>query len=486
MSSLEIAVVVPLEDPRGDVVDHLRSWTDRQTLARDRYQLVAGTDGEHPEFERQVSEILRPQDAIVTVPGGSLMELYAAAAQAARADVLVFTEAHCHAEPACLAAAAELFASRPDVDAAQFHQRQETHSDFGKLSERWFERSYELWRRYDWTRLKVGGSAISADAYERAGGIDPEMDLFAPFFLSARVNQLGGGIERLDQALVTHVLEDEFGEDLSHSGRYARGECIAREKHDPQFMARYFGAGGLWDRRFAYRPEAARALTAALASAARRSPRDAPWLARELIAHLPARIAGPRPRRSWESAMVSMHRRMTESRLVPFERRWRSYISATEHLLQAVQLSDGTAANGSIRSPAGPGALSADQLEGVLVGAHGLEHLDGRALRWTEPAALLRLNPPPDGAVVRIDTGGLRGAPHEYLHGIYASGRPLPPELLSSDDGCLEIRLPEEFARAAADSGLVLISRPLVPSRNGSIDHRRLGMPFVALDLGAL
>ncbi len=62
---LELAVVIPLEDPRGDVVKHLRTWTRSQTLPRERFQVVLGADGRHPEFERQVASELAPQDEIV-------------------------------------------------------------------------------------------------------------------------------------------------------------------------------------------------------------------------------------------------------------------------------------------------------------------------------------------------------------------------------------------------------------------------------------
>jgi hypothetical protein len=485
MTSLEVAVIVPLEDPRGDVVEHLRSWTDHQTLERERYQLVAGADGEHPEFERRVAEILEPQDTIVTLPGAALMTLYDAAARAAQARVLVFTEAHCHAEPDCLATVAERFAAEPELDGAMFHHRQGVSGDFGRLSERWFERSHALWEQTPWTRLKIGGAAIRAEAYVRAGGIDPEMDLFAPFFLSARLDQQGGRVEHLEEAVITHVLEEAMGEDLQHSGRYARGECLARAKHDPAFMQRYFGSGDLWERRLSYRPEVSRALIVALVAAARRSPRDAGWLAREVAARLPSGVAGPRPRSAWERALTGLHRRVTDSELLPFERRWQSYISATEHILKAIELEQGSAENGGTATRAGSGVHSAEQLDGVIAGTYGLEGERNRRFRWTEPSALVRLEPPAKGALLRLDTAGLRGAPLGYLHGVYAGALQLPPQLITGDDEALELRLPPEFARAAADSGLVLICRPFIPSRDGSSDRRRLGMPVVELELGA-
>ena len=303
MSSVEIAVIVPLEDPRGDVDEHLRGWTDRQTLARDRYQLVAGADGRHPEFERAVSELLQPQDEIVRVPGGtssgsesdayiSLMELYDAAAGAARAEVLVFTEAHVHADPGCLEAVADRFGAKPELAAAMLNHSEVANSDFGKLSARWFDRCHAMWRGDDWIRLKIGGAAVRPDAYARAGGLDPKMELFAPFFLSARIDEQGGRVEQLEEARIAHVQDDEMAQDLQHTRSHARGECLARAEHDQEFIGRYFGPAGLWERRLTYRPEVSRALVAALVAAARRDPGDAGWLGRELAARLPASLAG--------------------------------------------------------------------------------------------------------------------------------------------------------------------------------------------------
>ena len=124
-----------------------------------------------------------------------------------------------------------------------------------------------------------------------------------------------------------------------------------------------------------------------------------------------------------------------------------------------------------------------ERLDGLLIGTHGIEQGPTQSFRWTEPVALLRLTPPGDGGMLRIETGGLRGDPLGYLHSAYAGPLPLPQELIASERGAMEVRLPQPYARAAAGSGLVLICRPLVPSRNGSSDRRRLGMPVAELEL---
>src|SRR6476659_1726021 len=90
-----VSVLVPLEDTRGDVAEHLRTWTHAQELARDRFQVVLAGAGSDPEGERRLEEHLAPQDALVRVPGAGLIDLWNAAAARADAGWLVFTEAHC-------------------------------------------------------------------------------------------------------------------------------------------------------------------------------------------------------------------------------------------------------------------------------------------------------------------------------------------------------------------------------------------------------
>src|SRR5689334_6489523 len=130
---LELSVVIPLEDPRGDVVDHLRTWTQDQSLARDRFQVVLGADGRHPEFERRVAGELEPQDEMVSVPDGTLMALYDCAARAARSPVLILTEAHVRAEPECLSVIARAFSEDSDLDAATLTHLQSVTSGISPL-----------------------------------------------------------------------------------------------------------------------------------------------------------------------------------------------------------------------------------------------------------------------------------------------------------------------------------------------------------------
>ncbi len=478
----ELAVVVPLENPRGDIADHLRTWTQGQTLARERYQVVVGAGGEYPDAERRLAEQLAPQDALVPATDPSLFGLYKAAAQGASAPLLVVTEAHVLADPECLTTVADAFAADRELDAASFVHRQRAQTPEAELIERWFERAFDAWEFEDWHRLGAAGFAIRAAVYERADGLEPEMELFAPFFMSARLDEIGARVGHLEGAVVTHVIEDELAEALEHACSYARGECVARARHGERYE-RYFPQPAFWHRRLEYRPEIARSMVAALATAIRQSPREATWLSREMAPRLPASAAGPRPRLAWERAVARWHQTVAESHRIPFETRWRSLIASHEHNVGAVGLELGAQPNHLPEPVRHPGSLADEGLNGALIGAYRAEGKPEDRFRWTEPVALLRISPPPGAALIRVETGGRRGRPLDYLHGIYCAGRQVPREAITGDEESFEIRLSPALGRVAAATGLVFISRPLVPSKAGSSDRRRLGIPVARIEL---
>ena len=489
LTTPEVAVVVPLDDPRGDVVEHLRTWTRGQTLERGRFQVVASADPEHSDFARRIAGELMPHDRLVTVPGANLMGLYDAAASGASAPVLLLTEAHVRAEPGCVAAIAEAFADDPglDVGTLKHHQIVEAGGISG-FSSRWFERAFAAWKAAGWLRLNITGVAIRTEAYRGVGGLDTRLGLYAPFLMAALLDLEQARTRHLELAEVGHVLEHEMGYALELGADYTRGECVVRRERDAAFCERYLGPAGLFGRRLAYRSEIARAMVRGLVAAIRHTPSDAPWLARELVARLPARWAGARPRLLWERARTFPHRVLAASAALPEETRWRSYLIAQEGNVRATQLREIVAENGSppLRDGGG-GAIAADRLGETLVGVHGLERDASQSFRWTEPVALLLLRLPAEGAVLEIDTGGLRGAaPRDFLQGIYAGGLRVSANEVSSDERVIRARLGPEIAQAAAGSGLVLVFRPLLPFREGSSDPRRLGIPIVQLELSAL
>ena len=484
-------MVIPLVHARGDVVENVRTWTEGQSLERERFQVVVATDGAAPEVEREVAALLAPQDVLARSPGAEYMALYNLGAQHAAADWLVLTEAHVLADPRCMAAVAAGIGASPDLDAAQLvagdHVRP---SRFAELLAEWFDSVFERWEEPgEWRRLSFFGTAIRRSVYLNASVVNDDHGLFSPALLSATLDARGARVGRFGDARVAHIADDEILEHHEHTSDFARGECAVRAERDPVFCERYFGWAPLWANRMRYRPEVARpvvqALAAAVAHAFARRREDAWWIARELGRRLPAAAGGARPRATVERLALATEQRATM--LMPGrELRRRSMVRAHARVVRLTQL-DWIGAH-----PEEPAAARGDRvtlpvehLDGALNGVHALEHDGERWWRWTEPVANLRVQLPARGGVLAIDTGGRRGAPLDFVRGVYAGARRIRNRRLRQDGGRLLIPLDAGDAARAARHGLTVLSRPLEPWREGSEDPRRLGLPVYAVELRA-
>ncbi|MDX6644203.1 MAG: hypothetical protein QOD76_2165 [Solirubrobacteraceae bacterium] len=483
-SDIALAVVIPLEDLRGDVADYVRSWTHEQTLSRDHYQVVLASPEHASDARSDMGDLLAPQDVLIHRPGAGLVELYNAAIDRAQAPWLLLTEAHCLGEPDCLARAARAIEADPALEAMMLDHGHVTASAEEDLTARWFGHIYEQWSRPDeWQRLNLVGFAIRRDTYRDCGGLDSTQGLFSSKVLSARLDARGARVGHAPGARVRHRHVDVPGHH-DRSAEYSRGEFEARATLDPSFAERYFGHSHEWRNRFTYRPEVARPIARALAAAgfhaAANRDADARWIVRELARYLPACAAGTIPYLAraryefWWDELAVKRLPLREAR------RWKRYLRAQDRIVRLARLR-------WIRDRVGPPSPAIRTLgrwriedvdDGMLLGVQGLENHGGRLFRWTEPVAAFRMVVAPDSHVLRIDTGGLRASPLDYVSAVYYGGRRLPMENLRDDGGVLSVELPA--AGHTNGTGLIAIfSRPLRPAD----DPRRLGMPVFSVEL---
>jgi len=495
-SDVQFSVLVPLEDTRGEVAEQLRTWTHGQRFPRERFQLVLASDGGDPAGERELARLLAPQDVLAHTDTSHVVGLWRKAAENATAPWLILTEAHCQADPGCLAAMAQALTAEPDLDAAMFTHGHITRSVPGELTARWFGHIYERCSRLEWAYLNLVGSAVRRDAFHEIDAFHPRYGLFAAHLLSARLHERGAKVGEVSDAVVSHIYHDTLHEHHEHSADSARGECEVRARFEEGFCERYFGPLDAWSRRLRYRPALARQLTRALLTQARRAIAssgrtdpasalaEAAWLGRELAAWLPSCAAGARPRAAWEQLNFLAGEWVAE-RLgpLPAATRWRSYLRAQKRIVRSTQLRwihEHVAAEPA--PVASAGIWTARELDdAALVGAHAPEHREDGWYRWTEPAAMLRLLPPAGGHVLSIDTHGMRGSPLDYVLGVHIARRPVPSTAIHDDDGRLIVELPGSIDQAA--EGIVVLCRPYEPRRDGSPDLRRLGMPVFSVEL---
>jgi hypothetical protein len=483
----ELSLLVPLEDARGDAVEHLRTWTHEQSLPRERYQVVITSTGEDPEGEEPVRELLAEHDVFAHVPGANLLELWNAAAERADSDWLVLTENHCEGDPACLASVARAVAANGGHDALTLDHGHITTSATGDLNARWFDQIYEEWDQPgQWPRLNLVGFAIQRGVYQEAGGLDPRYGLFSTPLLSARLHRRGARVGHVSDAHVLHVHPDEIEEHHGHSADFARGECEARTREDRAFCESYFGPAPIWTNRLRFEPHVARRAGAVIAASAARAllgrRNELPWLLRELAAWLPA-AAGPGPYLARARLLFRLCEQAASRGFVPPELSWRAFLRAQALVLELTQLAW---VRDELEPPSTPrpwsGRRGVEELgHEELVGVHGLERRGEQWFRWSEPVSVLRLAATGEGRSLRVETAGLRGTPLEGLRAAYVDGRRVAPDLLRSEGTAVVLPLPGRPGNGGGVTTVTLLTRPLEPQPSGPRDPRRLGMPIVSI-----
>jgi hypothetical protein len=485
-----LSVVVPMEDDRGELAENLSTWTRRQTLDRERFQVVVVSPGD-PEAEEIVRTVLAPHDTIVRTDSEEIIEHWNVGARAAASRWLFLTEAHCLGEPGCLEGVAKaLEGSGPDTEVVTVEHGHVADSKVERLGADWFDEVYEEWNAPDaWTRLNLVGFAIRRDVYFDEGGLEPRYGMFSAPVLSARLFDRSAPTVHAPDSRVLHKQNHHIREHHDLSADYARGECEARNDVPPTFGARYWGHGETWANRLRYRPEVARPLAATLALATARAAvkrhSDAAWLARETVRLLPAAAAGVKPYLAVRSAAFAVEEQLAIRMPERLTRRRRGYTAALKHVVALGELRwvrDSVGPPGA--APLGVGRWSpADLGPEALVGAHGLERVDGAELRWTWPVAELRIDPPATDGKLILETGGLRGAPLEAIRAVYVGGKRLTPDQLTADATRLEIPLPATARDRVARRGVVILARPLRAAEADSPDRRTLGLPLRSVEV---
>lgn len=482
-SDFQLAVVYPIVDVRGRAADRVRTWTQGQTLPRDRYRVVVAFDGTDPVQEQEVRPLLGPGDELFSLPGADDAELWNAGAARAGTPWLVITEGHCLARPGCLEAVTRWIAANPAAEVGNFDVDHNDDYLIARISRRWFDMIHARWDAPgEWQRLHRAGCVIRADVFAASGGFEGAYGQFAIPLLSARLHARGIRIEPVPGAAVLHHDDERMSGHHYDTADFARGELDARSRNGAVFFESYFGHAPIWSNRRREQPRVAGRMARAVAAAMMVHPRRAAEVATLLRPLVPAMAAGIAARVKLHRLIIALDELAVERLPLPARWRWSRFLRAHARVVRLAQLEWVRSRAGSPKLPLAPGRLPIEQLgPDTIVGVHGLEEHHGRRFRWTEPVVQLHLAPLEHEHELRIETGGIRGDPLAAVVAVVVDGRVLPERSLSSDgDGTLIVRLPSA-RRPAAASDVIIVCAPLVPARVGSSDRRLLGLPVLAI-----
>jgi GT2 family glycosyltransferase len=240
----DLTVVLTLFDHEGHAAECVESWARAQDLPRERYELVAVTNGREPEVDQLVGELLTSRDRLMKVPASQELELHDHGARAAAGRWLLFTEAHTVAEPDCLSSLLDhLSANEPVLAGACIRSYGGgSENQIARCEERWYADGFREWSRDgDWRKVTIRGFAILRDAYLDAGGFEHRFGCFAETALAANLAERGYRLGCAPEAAVKHYDQTRMAPLLRYVREYREGELAYRATRSAEFSERYFG-----------------------------------------------------------------------------------------------------------------------------------------------------------------------------------------------------------------------------------------------------
>jgi hypothetical protein len=480
-------VVVPLKCARlDDPLGGIRAWARGQTAERGRFEVVVVSNGDHPEWEARLPELLTPWDRHLRpaerLGTFALMDL---GAREARGRWVYLCELHTEPDPDC-ARALLAYLDAHDPAAAAANSGTTGRGRLARAEARHYQEVVGARLRRGESVLSPRGVAIRKDVLVKAGGVPADHGLFYEALLEAQLHDLGTRVGFAEAARFVHAEQTTLRGLCVDVGLWTVGEHRARARHDPAFCDRHFGRPDVWVERHAHRRDVAWGLarTAARASwaalAARRagaftgSAREALRATRRAAAGLWPELAGA----GVSAAVAALRFALARDDRAAYPR----YRELRRRLTQASRLWFAAREPGDERRPpAERAACSADDLgEDEMLGFHAIEHDARGPFRWTTPAAGLRVALAPGEWEVRIDTGGLRPDLRDASPVLGLNATPVPARDLRIEGGEIRFPIGRDAFVPGAEQRLWWACGPVRRAR-GDGEWRRLGLPFRSL-----
>jgi GT2 family glycosyltransferase len=240
----ELSVVLTLIDHEGHGAECVESWARGQDLARERYELIAVSNGGDPEAEELVESLIGPEDRLLRVSGHQELELHDQGAREARGRWLLFTEAHTVAEPDCLSSLlAYLSANEHRYAGACIRSFGDGSANpVARCEQRWYADGFKEWSREgDWRKVTIRGFAIRRDAYLDAGGFEHRFQCFAETAFAATLAERGHALGYAADAAVKHYDATDVAPLLRYVREYRENELAYRATRPADYCERYFG-----------------------------------------------------------------------------------------------------------------------------------------------------------------------------------------------------------------------------------------------------
>jgi cellulose synthase/poly-beta-1,6-N-acetylglucosamine synthase-like glycosyltransferase len=230
MSAPRYSVIVPAYQAEGTIGACVRAL-NAQTLPRDRYEIIVVDDGSTD----RTANVARKAgaDRVLTVPHGGPAAARNAGVDAARGEIVLFTDADCEPSPEWLERMVAPLAD-PGVTGAKGTYRTRQRALMARLVQLEYEFRYERMARAP----RIDFVDTYAAAYRRAvllqaGGFDPAFPIPSAedIDLSFRLAQAGHRLVFVPDAWVWHHHPEHLGTYLMRKARYGFWRALLYLRH---------------------------------------------------------------------------------------------------------------------------------------------------------------------------------------------------------------------------------------------------------------
>lgn len=406
-TEITISVIVPLIFVRGPTQRAIESWTQRQSLARRRYEVIVVSPGDCRETERLVRGFLDPCDKLVRADTENLYALYDIGIRQSLGRIVMITESHVVATRHCLRNMVQTLDATENEAACCNALSPGNEGYLASMEAMLFSEESNQWiPDGSWRRVHERGFAIYRDTYDRSGGFPHEYGWFAGRAFAARLHEAGVPVTYADNVRVVHFNSVTTKDIIEGARSFVFGELRYRESEPEARVNRYFGHSNALEARARHDralalievrarldrikncgwPHRLRALPGLAYQTFRCMfgiglPTTEAWLqayaARARVALL--RLSGP-------SAGLNAYRDYWHRRLV--------------RCFQLEYCRD----NAYTGYEPGPTSIRATDIRHLLTGFHPIEEVNGQLVRWTRSLAAVRVGIPRGATRIRITT----------------------------------------------------------------------------------
>ncbi|MGY8663600.1 hypothetical protein Q3C01_14680 [Bradyrhizobium sp. UFLA05-109] len=469
------SVIIPLEFHRGQWEQSWQGWMS-QTLARPLYEIILVVP---PDFSPRgnLSALADGEARLEFSDSAHDIGLCAFGAAKARGRYLFFTESHCWPEPNVLALCVRAFEDHPEWSGFSCKSIPVCHNRLSEAEAAMYQADIDFGMKvHPWRKVLDQCFVTRREAYEECGGLREELGHFAEWVLAAAYHARGHVIGYLEEARFHHYYIGRLSDLKTFTLDFVQGEI------------RYLSEGRLepgselleipveWRSQDNFDPALARSALRALVldrHSWSERPRETwdgfrrwvePALFGDLLARGAARLAAASARCV---LTVLAHVGSRES-----VARWmKHYIAALIDFQRLDCIQRVREAGGALLQRLGDQVLA-------QAGFNAGETWHGRAFRWSEPEAAVRIGGSPGRNVVRVECLNIREPLDRIGLRFYLDGVQIADRSIAIHEGGFELRLD----LPSSDEATLAWTCPRFAAAG---DSRRLGLPVVGIEVAS-